>query len=315
MTEKNFSLGSDIQSELYGYSSLMTKLTNLYNTNTLPNAILLTSPSGCGKATFFFHLVNYILSKDENLPYTLKDQSINTNNKSFNLVRNKSHPNFVHIKATKKFIEIDKIRNVISFLNKTSFNNKEKIVFIEDVNKLNKNAANSLLKTLEEPTEGTFFFLSYNSSGYLSDTIKSRCKEFKINFSKKERENIILNLSKYFKLDPVDGLSKEYFVHESPGNIIKFIIIKSTYNIEINDKKKFLEYLIDLHFSTKDEFIYEILKISIENFFHSKYLSNYNNLSFYRDRKNILEKINLMEKFNLDQKNIFFEIKNIINNA
>ena len=88
---------------------------------------------------------------------------------------------------------------------------------------LNRNSANALLKTLEEPTENTFFFLSYNSNNSIFDTIKSRCKEFRVNFLIAQKKEIISNLIQYFKFKNVENELINHFVHETPGNIIKFI--------------------------------------------------------------------------------------------
>ena len=70
------------------------ELVKLYSNNKLPNKILLSGQKGLGKATLAYHFVNYVLSKDEELKYDLIENKINSENKSFKLLQNNSHPNF-----------------------------------------------------------------------------------------------------------------------------------------------------------------------------------------------------------------------------
>ena len=56
-----------------------------------------------------------------------------------------------------------------------------KLVLIDNADQLNKNAANALLKILEEPKKNTYFFLiSHQLSFLLAPTIRSRCIKFKL---------------------------------------------------------------------------------------------------------------------------------------
>ena len=50
-----------LQSQLYGFEREFNDLVNLFNSNKLPNKILLSGPKGSGKCTFAYHLMNYIL--------------------------------------------------------------------------------------------------------------------------------------------------------------------------------------------------------------------------------------------------------------
>ena len=90
---------------------------------------------------------------------------INSENKSFKLVQNKSNPNFIliDVSADKKNIDIDQIRNLILSLNKSSFNDKPRIVLIDNIELLNLNSVNALLKILEEPNDNINFILIHNN--------------------------------------------------------------------------------------------------------------------------------------------------------
>ena len=55
-------------------------------------------------------------------------------------------------------IKIEQVRNLINFLNKTSYKKNLKIIMIDNAEYLNLNSSNALLKSIEEPQDNTFFF-------------------------------------------------------------------------------------------------------------------------------------------------------------
>ncbi len=121
----------------------------------------MSGPQGLGKATFAYHFVNYLLSKNEEGEYSVKTFSINENNISYNLLNANTHPNFFLIESNfqGRDIKIEQIRNLINFLNKTSYKKNLKIVMIDNAEYLNLNSSNALLKSIEEPHDNTFFLL------------------------------------------------------------------------------------------------------------------------------------------------------------
>ena len=56
---------------IYGYKYFFNEIIQLYNNRKMPNKILLSGKKGSGKSTFAYHLVNFFLSKDEELKYDL----------------------------------------------------------------------------------------------------------------------------------------------------------------------------------------------------------------------------------------------------
>ena len=174
-------LNSSIQHNLYGHHEIFNHLCKLYLNNKLPNKILLSGEKGIGKATLGYHLINFVLSEDEENSYYIKNNEINLENKSFKLIQNKSNPNFnlIDVAEDKKNIDINQIRDLIINLNKSSFNKKKRFVLIDNIELLNLNSINALLKVLEEPNENINFILINNNKRVLP-TLKSRCLNFKI---------------------------------------------------------------------------------------------------------------------------------------
>ena len=80
--------------KIYGMENFFNELVGLYKQKKIPNKILLSGKKGLGKSTLAYHLINYILSENEEYKYNLENFSINKDNKSYKLLQNNSHPNF-----------------------------------------------------------------------------------------------------------------------------------------------------------------------------------------------------------------------------
>ena len=80
---------------LYGHHFEFCNFIDLYKDRKLPNKILLSGKKGIGKSTLAYHLINCILSFDEEYSYDKKNFTINPENKSFKLTLNKSNHNFI----------------------------------------------------------------------------------------------------------------------------------------------------------------------------------------------------------------------------
>ena len=303
------------QTKLLSFKDNFKELVNLSSRNNLPNKLLFSGNKGIGKSTFAFHLINYLFSQDEEGSYNLEDNEININNKSYKLVSNNTHPNLLLIDSTdKKFIEVSKIREILNFSSKTSFSNKKKIVLINNVEKMNINASNALLKILEEPSTNLFFILIHNSNKKLISTINSRCIKFNFFITESEKEKIINNI---IDNDFYGGLSSDFKIrYLSPKFYIDLYDFINKEKIELNDLdiNSLLNYIFNKRNYLKDEFIIENLQILIEIYFFNKIISRNNFENDYRSFKHTMNKINDMNKFNLDKDSSLLEIKNIILN-
>ena len=63
----------------------------------------------------------------------------------------------------KKNIDVAQIRKMINYTNKSTFNNKSRFILIDNIENLNKNSVNALLKIVEEPNDNIFFILINNN--------------------------------------------------------------------------------------------------------------------------------------------------------
>ena len=88
---------NNIETKIHGYSDLFNLFVNLDLNNKIPNKFIISGRKGIGKLTFAHHLINYLLSKNEDSKYDKNNYEINIKNRSFKLVSNNSHPNFYSI--------------------------------------------------------------------------------------------------------------------------------------------------------------------------------------------------------------------------
>ena len=297
--------------KIYGMKKFFNEIITLYNDKKMPNKILLSGKRGSGKSTLAYHLINYILSKEEEFKYDLNNFNINPENKSFKLLLNKTHPNFylIDLLSEKKNIDVTQIREMITYTNKSSFNNKERFILIDNVENLNKNSINALLKIIEEPNENVFFILINNNEKYILPTLRSRCLTFKINFSFEESVNIANQILGKNILNEINHDLMSYY--NTTGEMIDLINFSKENSINLNDYNltTLISLIIENNYYKKDRFVKNLLINFIELFFLKEYkLSERKNslLNFYHK---FTKKINNTEKFNLDEESLFLEFK------
>ena len=302
------------QLNLFSHKEEFQKLINLYKYNNLPNKILFSGEKGIGKCTLAYHLINYILSSNEDFSYDLDNLKIIPDNKSFKLVQNKSNPNFilVDIQEEKKNIDISQIRNLILTLNKSSFNTKPRFVLIDNIELLNINAVNALLKILEEPNDNINFILINNNKRILP-TLKSRCLNFKIWLTSNqsiEIANKILdnNYNEFLNEDLVNNYS-------TPGEILNLIDFANKNDIDLieTNLKDFIKKIIMEKLYKKNNSIKNLI-YSLMEFYFRKNVS-VTNIKLINSYNYFLKKIENTKTFNLDEETLFMEFEDSILNG
>ena len=303
--------------QLYGMGNFFNEIISLYNDKKMPTKILLSGKKGIGKSTLSYHLINYVLSNNEDNKYNLNKLSINKENKSFKLIQNNSHPNFylIDLLDEKKNIDIGQIRELISYTNKSTFNNMPRFVLLDNIENLNINSVNALLKIIEEPNANIFFILINNNEKYILPTLKSRCLTFKINFSFIESiqiSNQILN-DNVFDLVNLDLIN----YYNTPGEIINLINFSKDKNINLKNYTlfNFLDLLIGNGYYKKNKSVKNLLVNFIELFFLKEYKTSNSNKSLLSFYYNFINKIHNTEKFNLDEESLFLEFKSKLLNG
>ena len=303
--------------KIFGLNVFFYEILHLYKRKLMPNSILFSGKKGLGKATFAYHIVNYILSINEEFKYNLENFTINPENKSYKLLQNSTHPNLlvVDIDNEKKNIDIAQIRTMITYLNKSNFNNNPRFILIDNIENLNKNSANALLKILEEPNQNVFFLLIHNNQKKILPTLKSRCLTFNINLSFQEVVNVsnLILKKNIFELINTDLVS----YYNTPGELIKLISFSIEKKIRLKDYNlnELITLLIDCNYYKKDKYIKELLINFIELYFLKNYDRTIAKNSLLKVYQYFLNKIHNTEKFNLDDESLFLEFKSKLLNG
>jgi len=295
-------LSPSTQINLFGLNNFFLELTNLFDQKKFPNKILLSGEKGSGKCTLAYHIINYTLSKDEDFAYDKENFLINEQNKSFKLIQNRSNPNFnlIDITEDKKIIDINQIRDLISNMNKSSFNDKIRFVLIDNIEFLNKNSVNALLKILEEPNSNVHFILIHNNKKILP-TLSSRCLNFKISLSHNQSIEIANSI---FGENVLNKINQDLIHHYlTPGNFYNLIKFSENFEVDLTaiTLKELITVIIEQNYYKKDNEIKYMLYDFIELFFRN---NNFSNLYSY-----FLKKIDDCKKFNLDEESLLMEFE------
>lgn len=114
-------------------------------------------------------------------------------------IARRNHPDFVHLAPKDGWIKVDEVREVIRSVAFAPLEAPLRIVLLEDAHRINSQATNALLKTLEEPPAHTVFFLTTPDPELLLQTVRSRCQM--VRFFPLPHKELQLRLDSYEKKD------------------------------------------------------------------------------------------------------------------
>ena len=296
---------------LYGLERYFKECASLLDSNKLPNKILFSGKKGLGKSTLAYHIINYVCSQNEDNKYDRNNNIINVENKSFKLIQNGTHPNFylIDIFEGKKNIDIEQIRAMIAHTNKSNFNDKPRFILIDNIENLNKNSINALLKIVEEPKKNLFFILIHNNQTKILPTLISRCLTFNINLNFNE---VVSISNKITKKNIFEILNENLINHySSPGQIVRLINYSNEKKIDLKNLslENLLINLIDNNSYKKNTYVKELLIDLIQLFFLNKYKLSHNKKNYINLYHDFMHKIYNTNKFNLDEESLFLEFK------
>lgn len=168
---------------LYGHEAAEAFLAASYRSGKGHHAVLIEGPEGIGKATLAFRFANHVLSHPvpTAAPAALADPDPDA--PAFRqIVAGASH-NLLHITRPldvktgkiRTAITVDEVRRAGKFFSQTTGTDSWRIVIVDPADDMNRNAANAILKMLEEPPRRSLFLVLSHAPGRLLPTIRSRC--------------------------------------------------------------------------------------------------------------------------------------------
>ena len=292
--------------KLYGLKKYFLNLTQLFETNKLPKVLMFTGKKGQGKFTLTHHLIAFIFDKNN---YDLSDGSIKEKNILNNNIKENYNPNVIYFNCSNNNVKIDDIRNLRLNLQKSSINSMNRYIIFDDVECLNENCVNALLKNIEEPSDTNFFILINNQSKIILDTLKSRAIEIMFFLNNAEKIDIIKQLLKDYPIEEKIELANTTL---TPGNYLKYNKIILNDKIDVNNDLIFnIEKLLRLNKLRKNiDYVNFAIYLINEHFIDKS--KKKLNISYYNNRINIIKKLHEMSKLNLNQANLILEIENYI---
>jgi len=300
--------------KLIGLDSYFNEMVRLYEEKKLPKVQLLNGKKGIGKFTLIFHFINYVFSKNETTSYDYNKKTININSLFYKSLLKKMSQDVVFIQAEpNKNIKIEEIRSLKSTLANSSLSGSSRFIVIDEVEFLNHNSINALLKTLEEPSNNNFFILINSQQADLIETISSRCLKNNIFLNSAQKNDVINHLIKERKIDNLVDTNNNL----SPGLFLKFNEIYTEYKISKNDNLYIkLNVLISGFKKNKDKSLISLVYFLIDFFFYKKIKNNNNEIEFLLDTKSsIIKIINDFVQFNLNINTVLNSIEIKLNNV
>lgn len=169
---------------VYGHAAAERALLAAFASGRMHHAWMVSGRAGIGKATLAYRLARFLLAEpgDRTQPETSLD--VAAGSIAARQVSALSHPGLLVLRrpwltTTKRFattITIDEVRRLRGFLGHTAAEETWRVVIVDTADDLNPNAANGILKSLEEPPKRTVFLLLVSEPGRLLPTIRSRCR-------------------------------------------------------------------------------------------------------------------------------------------
>jgi DNA polymerase-3 subunit delta' len=182
--------------DLVGHEAAESALQHLYASGRLPHALLLSGPRGIGKATLAFRFARYVLANPGGAGAANRFHedpcdaglAIAPESGTFRRVAAGGHADLLTVergldprrRRLRSEIVVDDAREIAAFLRLTPAEGGWRVVVVDSADEMNRNAANALLKILEEPPRRALLLLLAHSPGRLLPTIRSRCRRLPV---------------------------------------------------------------------------------------------------------------------------------------
>ncbi|MDK9696008.1 MAG: DNA polymerase III subunit delta' [Siculibacillus sp.] len=173
--------------DLVDQSAAERTLLDAYRSGRVHHGWILGGPKGIGKSTLAFRFARFVLSHpDPRSPAVAaaRDLSVDMGSAVARRIAGGAHADLLHLRRpwdekNKRFktdLPVDEVRRTVSFFGSTAGEGGWRVAIVDAADDLNANAANALLKVLEEPPPRSLFLVIAHAPGRLLPTIRSRCR-------------------------------------------------------------------------------------------------------------------------------------------
>ena len=172
--------------DLLGHHAAERAMLEAYRSGRMPHAWLIGGQAGIGKATLAYRAARFILAHPD--PAHREVQSaqslaVDPSHPVFRRIAAQGHSDLLALYRTvgdtgklRSVISVDQVRRSVSFFGSTAGEGGWRVCIVDTADDLNAEAANALLKIIEEPPARSVFFLISHTPGRLFVTIRSRCR-------------------------------------------------------------------------------------------------------------------------------------------
>lgn len=259
--------------------------------NKIHHAWLFKGPKGVGKSTLAYKTAARLLSGGGEI----KDDI-------YSRIKNHSHGDFLAVTSEDDLIKVDEARKIGRFLANTPAESKYRAVVIDSVDDMNTNAANAILKVLEEPPSNTVLFLISHIPAKLLPTIISRCRN--LSFKPLSYDDFYQVLSKSVSFDKIEELYEL-----SQGSVGTAIELYENDAIEIYQKIEELYHSKNIagiyKFAGEMTDKWQIFKFIIRYFINKKAKEGNNMIELWDKTSNSIARTEII---NLDKKQTIADI-------
>jgi DNA polymerase-3 subunit delta' len=217
---------------LFGHREAEAALLSAYRSGRIPHAWLIGGPQGIGKATLAYRMARFVLAHSQPLAPAVQraeDLAIDPDDAVARQVAAGSHGGLLTLERTandrgvmRTVITVDETRETIAFFGSTAAAEGWRVCIVDTVDELNPNAANALLKILEEPPQRSLFLLVSHAPARVLATIQSRCR--KLRLRPLATDDVIGAASSVANIDPSDAALREA-AEASEGSVARALAL------------------------------------------------------------------------------------------
>ena len=203
---------------------------------------LLTGREGIGKATLAYRFARHLLAETGERDAFGASLAVAEDTTAYRQVLALSHPGLLVLRRpydvkAKRFaasIPVDEVRRLRGFLAHSADAGAYRVVIVDSADELNPNAANALLKSLEEPPARTVFLLVSSEPGRLLPTIRSRCRTLALApLGQEDLRKAVVAAVAAAEVDPPGAQDWDQLVSLAEGSVRQALVVTSTGGLKL----------------------------------------------------------------------------------